>query len=383
MKGHITVCAGETIQHFGLNTSATRIGSGAECDLRGTSGKMEPLHCIIDWDERSANWKLTPSSPAAGDHTRINGLKVTAPAWLQGGDIIELPDMFIRFTRVPDAPKFRDSEVEEIKLKDVSRLVFGRDAGASNEPDKIALDSSDTSISRVHVVVEKDAAGNFIARDESQTGTLLNGQHFKEQRLTVGDRFGVGGYHFEFTGYSIRRVQRMSGGKIEARHLTVEVKSGKKILTDVSLDIERCSFAGILGGSGQGKSTLLNALCGINPATEGNVYLNGQRLSNPRELADAGIGYVPQDDIVHVEITVEQALRFSARLRLPAETPGAAIGTKRSIGSAFRNIGSSASSNSPAVSESASASPPSCWPNLPSSSSTSPPPDSIPPRNFS
>lgn len=327
MKGHITVCAGETIQHFGLNTSTTRIGSGANCDLRGTSGKMEPVHCTIDWDERSATWKLTPASPAAGDRTRINGVRVTAPAWLQSGDIVELPDMFIRFVRVPDAPKYRGAEVGEIKLKGIQKLVFGRDTGGSDEPEKISLDASDASISRVHVVIERDKEGNFTARDESQTGTLLNGQHFKEQRLTVGDRFGVGGYHFEFTGYSIRRVERMSGGKIEARHLTVQVKSGKKILTDVSLDIERCSFVGILGGSGQGKSTLLNALCGINPATDGNVYLNGHRLSDPKELAAAGIGYVPQDDIVHVEITVEQALRFSARLRLPAETPRAAIET--------------------------------------------------------
>ena len=327
MKGHITVCAGETIQHFALNAATTRIGSGADCDLRGTGGKMEPLHCKLDWEARSATWILTAASPSAGDRTRVNGVKLSAPAYLQSGDIVELPDMFIRFMRVPDAPKFRGAEVSEVRLKGIKRLVFGRDTGAENEPDKIALDATDTAISRQHVIIERDAEGNFTAKDESQVGTLLNGQHFKEQRLTVGDRFAVGGYHFEFTGYSFRRVERMSGGKIEARHLTVQVKSGKKILTDVSLDIERCSFVGILGGSGQGKSTMLNALCGINPATDGNVYLNGQRLSDPKELATAGIGYVPQDDIVHVEITVEQALRFSARLRLPDETPGAAIET--------------------------------------------------------
>lgn len=327
MKGHITVCAGDSVQHFALNVAATRIGSGPDCDLRGTSGKMEPLHCKLDWEARSATWTLTAASPSAGDRTRVNGAKLTAPAYLHSGDIIELPEMFIRFMRVPDAPKFQGAEVSEVRLKGVQRLVFGRDTGADNEPDKIALDATDSTISRQHVLIERDAGGNFIAKDESQAGTLLNGQHFKDQRLTVGDRFAVGGYHFEFTGYSLRRVERMSGGKIEARHLTVQVKSGKKILTDVSLDIERCSFVGILGGSGQGKSTMLNALCGINPATEGNVYLNGQRLSDPKELATAGIGYVPQDDIVHVEITVEQALRFSARLRLPDETPGAAIET--------------------------------------------------------
>jgi ABC-type multidrug transport system ATPase subunit len=327
MKGHITVCAGDSIRHFALNTTTTLIGSGRDCDLQGSSPQMQPLHCQIEWDIRSATWILIPSSAAAGERTRINGAKVLSPAYLQSGDILELPDMFIRFLRVPESPKFRGVETHEIRLQGLRQLTFGRDTGGDNDPGKVALDATDTSISRNHVVIERDAAGNWLANDESQAGTLLNGQHFKQQRLTVGDRFAIGAYHFEFTGYSIRRVERMSGGKIESRHLSVQVKSGKKILSDVSLDIERCSFVGILGGSGQGKSTLLTALCGINPATEGSVYLNGHRLSDPKDLAEAGIGYVPQDDIVHVEITVEQALQFSARLRLPAETPRTAIDT--------------------------------------------------------
>ncbi len=327
MKGHITVCAADSIRHFALGETTIYIGSANTCDLQCAHPNIQATHCLIEWDARSATWLLKPTNPAAAEHTRINGVKALAPAYLQSGDIIELPDHFIRFQRVPEPPRFREATTHEIKLAGLSRLIFGRATQGDADPDKVALDAADTSISRQHVVLEKDDAQHWLANDESQTGTLLNGQHFKRQRLTVGDRFAVGAYHFEFTGYSIRRVERMSGGKVEARHLTVQVKSGKKILTDVSLDIERCSFVGILGGSGQGKSTLLTALCGINPATEGHVYLNGHPLTNPKDLAEAGIGYVPQDDIVHVEITVEQALQYSARLRLPAETPSAAIDT--------------------------------------------------------
>lgn len=327
MKGHITVCADAQIRHFALGEGSIRIGSGSDCDLQSSNPNLEAVHCLIEWEPRSATWVVKPASPSASQNTRINGVKVAVPAFLQSGDIIELPDLFIRFQRVPDPPQYRGADTNEIKLSGRRRLVFGRSAVGDTDPDKIALDAADTSISRQHVIVDKDNANNWFANDESQSGTLLNGQHFKRQRLTVGDRFAIGAYHFEFTGYSIRRVERMSGGKVEARHLTVQVKSGKKILTDVSLDIERCSFVGILGGSGQGKSTLLTALCGINPATEGNVYLNGHPLTNPKDLAEAGIGYVPQDDIVHVEITVEQALQYSAKLRLPAETPSSAIDT--------------------------------------------------------
>src|SRR4029078_4697094 len=96
-------------------------------------------------------------------------------------------------------------------------------------------------------------------------------------------------------------------------------------LNDVSLDISPCSFVGILGGSGQGKSTLMNALCGINPATTGNAYINGARRGDPRQMAAAGIGYVPQDDIVHRELTVTEAITYSARLKLPSGTARRAI----------------------------------------------------------
>lgn len=328
MRGQITVCRGVEVTHFGLGTGSIQIGSGAQCDLRGDSAALLPVHALLDWDERSHAWKLSPASPEAGKATRINSLALHAPAFLQHGDLIELPDLFIRFSRVPDPPVFRGAEADEIPLRSLRSVVFGR-AGENPEAeaDKVILDRADAAISRRHLVVERNQDGNWTARDESQLGTLLNGQHFKEQRLTVGDRLAIGSYHFEFTGFSFRRVERLSGGKLEARNLTVRLRGGKTILQDVSLDIARCSFVGILGGSGQGKSTLLTALCGIKPATSGAVHLNGTRLDNPQRLAEAGIGYVPQDDIVHVEITVEQALRHSARLRLPAETPWPAIDT--------------------------------------------------------
>ncbi len=328
MRGQITVCRGVEVAHYGLGTGSTQIGSGEQCDLRGESPALLPVHALLDWDERSNAWKLSPASPEAGRSARINGIPLQAPAYLHHGDLIELPDLFIRFSRVPDPPVFRGAEMDEIPLRSLQSLVFGR-AGENPEADadKVILDRADAAISRRHLVVELGKEGNWTARDESQLGTLLNGQHFKEQRLTVGDRLGIGSYHFEFTGFSFRRVERLSGGKLEARHLMVRLRSGKTILQDVSLDISRCSFVGILGGSGQGKSTLLTALCGIKPATSGTVHLNGTKLDNPHRLAEAGIGYVPQDDIVHVEITVEQALRHSARLRLPAETPWPAIDT--------------------------------------------------------
>lgn len=325
MNGHITVCIGDEILHYTLSSGITRIGSAPDCDLISSARGVEPEHCRLEWEMRSATWMLRPSTRTAGERMRINGVAVTAPAYLQDGDILQLPDMYIRFQRVPDPPGMLGKAVSELSLRQHKKLIFGRDTGQATEPGRVNLDATDTTISRVHAVVERTASGDYQITDESHMGTMLNGQHFRVHKLIVGDRFAIGGYNFEFTGHSIRRVARTSGAKVEARHISVKLKTGRVIMNDASLDVERCSFVGILGGSGQGKSTLLNALCGISPATSGSVYLNGARLGDPREMAAAGIGFVPQDDIVHVEITVEQALHFSARLRLPPETPARAI----------------------------------------------------------
>jgi ABC-type multidrug transport system ATPase subunit len=89
------------------------------------------------------------------------------------------------------------------------------------------------------------------------------------------------------------------------------------------LQIPACSFVGILGGSGQGKSTLMTAICGIHPPTRGKVKIDGIEIGLGG--AQVPVGYVPQDDIVHVELAVEQAISHSARLRLDSRIPPSEI----------------------------------------------------------
>ena len=109
------------------------------------------------------------------------------------------------------------------------------------------------------------------------------------------------------------------GVLLEAQTLRREVAKGKVILHDVSLVARPGEFVAVVGGSGAGKSTLLGALSGYRPATSGRVLLDGvplyQHYNDLRQL----IGYVPQDDIIHRELTVERALGYAAELRLPVE----------------------------------------------------------------
>ncbi len=93
--------------------------------------------------------------------------------------------------------------------------------------------------------------------------------------------------------------------------------SGKIGLHESTFEVPKGTLVAILGPSGCGKSTLLKALIGDAPATTGTVWLNGLPLNEDNiDYIKTHIGYVPQDDIVHNELTVEGSLKYAAHLRL-------------------------------------------------------------------
>ncbi|MFL5000466.1 MAG: ATP-binding cassette domain-containing protein [Xanthobacteraceae bacterium] len=110
------------------------------------------------------------------------------------------------------------------------------------------------------------------------------------------------------------------GIRVDAIGLGKTINRGKQaLLREISLSFRPSELIAIVGASGAGKSTLLDALTGFRQATSGTVLINGQDLYTQPAARDA-LGYVPQDDIVHRQLTVERALRYNARLRLPDDT---------------------------------------------------------------
>lgn len=118
---------------------------------------------------------------------------------------------------------------------------------------------------------------------------------------------------------------RKNGIDITFQNLKLVVKVGRNdfvnVVDDVSGRIQKGTMTALLGGSGAGKTSLLNALCGraYYGEVQGNVFINGQKAS-VEDFADS-IGFVPQDDIVFAELTVRENLMYSGRFRLPRGTP--------------------------------------------------------------
>ncbi|MFB8028832.1 FHA domain-containing protein [Streptomyces sp. NPDC056465] len=183
---------------------------------------------------------------------------------------------------------------------------------------------SDLQVSRLHAEFRATPDGRFEIRDlGSHNGTYVNGQPLsKSGSALIGpnDIVGVGHSTFRLVGDRLEEFVDTGEVSFSARHLTVTVDGGKDILKDVSFGVPEKSLIAVIGPSGSGKSTLLKALTGYRPANQGDVLYDNRNLYKQFAELRQRIGLVPQDDILHKELTVTRALRYAAKLRFPADT---------------------------------------------------------------
>jgi len=106
----------------------------------------------------------------------------------------------------------------------------------------------------------------------------------------------------------------------------------RQILAKTSLSLDPGELVALVGSSGSGKTTLLRALAGITRPSSGAVLVDGRPVSSLRR----DIGYLPQDEIVHDRLSVVEALRYAARLRMPARTSRAEM--NEAVAQALRDM---------------------------------------------
>ena len=212
----------------------------------------------------------------------------------------------------------------QIKLHNLQEWPI--ELGRSPTPDRYAaMDLDAPTVSRLHAKISKGVQSHHTLQDLSTNGTFVNGQRIERKyQLKDGDLIRIGPFTLSYRVDSLVLEDTGSQIRLDAHHLvrTVQNKQGNKknILNDISLVIEPGQLVALVGGSGAGKSTLMKSLLSISPITSGAVFLNGENLRNTWEIYRTQIGYVPQDDIVHLHLTVEEVLRFACKLRLPPDT---------------------------------------------------------------
>ncbi|HEY9828729.1 MAG TPA: FHA domain-containing protein [Stenomitos sp.] len=215
-----------------------------------------------------------------------------------------------------DTPAVQDLGVSQcIALRGRNILNIGRDA--SND---LVIDHP--AASRFHAQIKLEQGRYTLYDLNSTNGTFVNGNLVVGSHpFNVGDTIRIGPTQLVFNAdETIVKTNEEGNLRLDAMNLNKVVSKGLNLLNDISLSIQPREFIAIAGVSGGGKSTLLDALNGFRPATSGNVYVNGIDLYKNFNAYRTEIGYVPQKDIVHMELTVEDALQFAAKLRMPADT---------------------------------------------------------------
>jgi len=154
-------------------------------------------------------------------------------------------------------------------------------------------------------------------------GIVINGRPFLEHQLTAEDEISIGPFRYVYeAGKSrLRPCQPAQGMGLSAHEIVFSVNTrhgSKHILNDVTVDIPAGKLTAIIGASGSGKTTLVKILSGVLRANGGTVHVNGQAvaLGSLREKMAGKVGFVPQDDIVHGELSVRETMDFAASLRL-------------------------------------------------------------------
>ena len=199
-----------------------------------------------------------------------------------------------------------------------NELSIGRD-----EKSDIRIDG--LQISNRHARLVSNNAGIFIEDQNSTNGVYVNGNRVSRQILTPNDAVQIGSFQIRIdNARNIGVFDTRSKTRIDSINITKTVKNRAgggtiRLLDNVSLSIQPNEFVGLLGPSGAGKSTLMDALNGMRPASGGSVLINNLDLYQHLDSLKQSIGYVPQDDIMHRELTVYRTLFYVAKLRLSSD----------------------------------------------------------------
>lgn len=168
--------------------------------------------------------------------------------------------------------------------------------------------------------IHLSSVNTFLIKNFGETNLFLNGHSMRNARSYV---FGFGSvvrnpkidpiYYSRIAGKFIQ-AEVLRKINFVATDVTYKFKGSNDGVHPFSFKAESGQLVAIVGGSGVGKSTLLNVLNGTLPLDEGKITINGFDIQDDKELIRGVIGYVPQDDLLIEELTVYQNLYYNAKL---------------------------------------------------------------------
>src|ERR1700757_3723443 len=275
----------------------------------------------------------SPSAPMPSQPRHPTGAQSAAPpSGMQSAAPIYRPPPM----KVPPTPAARPETahagVDSPKLATSMMKILRPGKAAESMPGAIKIGrANDNDIvipevlaSRHHATLIATPHGTEIHDNRSINGTLVNGSRVDVAVLHDGDVVTIGNIDLVFAGGTLARRDETATatrtGGLDVRGVTWTIENNKTLLDDISLGALPGTLTAVIGPSGAGKSTFARRVAGDNSPTTGTVAFEGHNVHAEYASLRSRIGMVPQDDVVHGQLTVKQALGYAAELRLPPDT---------------------------------------------------------------
>ena len=255
------------------------------------------------------------------DNNSTNGIfvnnKKIGEQYLRDGDSIKIDNPIEPLKRgiiiiVTFGTEVDNWEQFDLSVKD--RITIGR----ADDSD-IVLNHVSTSLE--HAFIVKTDRGFEINNFNNNNITMINGEILRGQvLLRERDVILIANAKIIYNKGRLLYQLYSKGVRLDAIDIvkTVKVKGQKRNISDhVNFSIKPGEFVSFVGGSGAGKSTFMNCISGFTKPTSGNVFVNGNDLFSNYQTLKNIIGYVPQQDIVHNDLTLIDMLKYAANLRMP------------------------------------------------------------------
>lgn len=271
---------------------------GSDRDIRICSGIVGRKHGEFVYDNSSDTYYYIDNNSLNG--TFINGIKLqpfnnrgSRAFKLSDGDIIridrsDLSDPHPEAVLIIFSRSFEKNEQwNTVDITNCYIITIGRD-------EKNTIRLADIMASRLHAQIQNEPGHAVISDCNSQNGVMVNGKKIdRSERIHYNDVIRIANTMLIFTGSSI--VYNNPGER--SGRLTVDIHDqtfgSRTIIKSIAFEADTRDFILILGGSGAGKTTLINAVLGEVKAN-GNVSLDGQSLYDNFKTMKSQVGLVPQ-----------------------------------------------------------------------------------------
>ncbi|MCH5353907.1 MAG: ATP-binding cassette domain-containing protein [Acutalibacter sp.] len=311
----------KTIRLADYRKGVVSFGRGAANDIVLTSPLVSNEHGRFSL--RNGHWtiedKAVYQQTGSTNGLIYNNTSITSRS-LSDGDFIRIDDGVetisegVLFVFSSDDS---DNKWQSMALAGQQELTVGREESCD-----ITLPHISVSKCHAKIVLEQD--GYYIVDSGSTNGVIVNNKRVSgKEKLHEKDVIAITNSKLIFTSTMISYCCYKSGISVDASDIVIRRGKGRKSFVTsnhVSLNVRPGELIAIIGGSGAGKSTILNCMCGYLKPTLGEVFINGVNLYQNFDSLKKLVGYVPQSDIVYDNLTLHDMLLYTAKLRLPKDT---------------------------------------------------------------